>query len=110
MMQGYQVSEETRSLTISLVLIHNIFSAFAFPFADPLGKGLRVAGDIKFTTTISIFTTVAVRLLFSYVFAVRFDIGVIGIAWAMCLDWVVRGIIFWIRFKNGMWKKYEILK
>lgn len=110
MMQGYQVSEETRSLTISLVLIHNIFSAFAFPFADPLGKGLRAAGDIKFTTTISIFTTVAVRLLFSYVFAVRFDLGVIGIAWAMCLDWVVRGIIFWIRFKNGMWKKYEILK
>lgn len=110
MMQGYQVSEETRSLTISLVLIHNIFSAFAFPFADPLGKGLRAAGDIKFTTTISIFTTVVVRLLFSYVFAIRFDLGVIGIAWAMCLDWVVRGIIFWIRFQNGKWKKYEIIK
>lgn len=26
-----------------LVLIHNIFNCIAFPFADPLGKGMRAA-------------------------------------------------------------------
>ena len=91
---------ETKNLTIILVLVHNIFSAIAFPFADPLGKGLRATGDIKFTTAISLFTTIGVRLVFSILFAIVMNLGVIGIAFAMCLDWSARGIIFWIRFKR----------
>lgn len=109
-MQIYQVSEETRRLTILLVLIHNVFNSFAYPFADPLGKGLRAAGDIKFTTVISIFTTVAIRLLFSALFSLVFQSGVLGITWAMCLDWTVRAIIFWMRFRRGKWKSYQIIK
>lgn len=35
--------------------------------------------------------------------------GVIGIAYAMCLDWAVRGIIFWLRFKGGKWKEYKVI-
>lgn len=106
---GYNIEPQTRSLTIWLVLIHNIFSAIAFPFADPFGKGLRAAGDVKFTTAISIFTTIGVRLSFSYLFAVALNMGVSGIAIAMCLDWIVRGIIFWFRFKNGKWKNFEVI-
>lgn len=109
-MQIYQISEETRRLTILLVLIHNVFNSFAYPFADPLGKGLRAAGDIKFTTVISIFTTVAIRLLFSALFSLVFQSGVLGITWAMCLDWTVRAIIFCMRFRTGKWKSYQIIK
>ena len=36
--------EQTRHLVIWLVLIHNIANAVVFPFADPLGKGLRATG------------------------------------------------------------------
>ena len=100
---------ETKNLTIILVLVHNIFSAIAFPFADPLGKGLRATGDIKFTTAISLFTTIGVRLVFSILFAIVMNLGVIGIAFAMCLDWSVRGIIFWIRFKGNRWKEFRVI-
>lgn len=100
---------ETKNLTIILVLVHNIFSAIAFPFADPLGKGLRATGDIKFTTAISLFTTIGVRLVFSILFAIVMNLGVIGIALAMCLDWSVRGIIFWIRFKGNKWKEFRVI-
>ena len=100
---------ETKNLTIILVLVHNIFSAIAFPFADPLGKGLRATGDIKFTTAISLFTTIGVRLVFSILFAIVMNLGVIGIAFAMCLDWSVRGIIFWIRFKGNKWKEFRVI-
>lgn len=100
---------ETKNLTIILVLVHNIFSAIAFPFADPLGKGLRATGDIKFTTAISLFTTIGVRLVFSILFAIVMNLGVIGIAFAMCLDWSVRGIIFWIRFKRNKWKEFRVI-
>lgn len=78
------------------MLIHNIFNAVAFPLADPLGKGLRATGDVKFTTAISLFTTIGVRLVFSVLFA-------------MCLDWSVRGIILWLRFKGGKWKQYKVI-
>lgn len=108
-MSFYALSEETKRLTILLVLIHNLFNAIAFPFADPLGKGLRAAGDVKFTTVVSLITTIGVRLVFSVLFAVVMNFGVIGIAWAMCLDWVIRGIIFWWRFRQNKWKQFRVI-
>lgn len=98
------------SVAISVVvLLANLFSALAFPFADPLGKGLRAAGDVRFTTVTSLFTTIGVRLVFSILFAIVLHMGVVGIACAMCLDWVVRGVIFWLRFRQGKWKNYRVI-
>ncbi|MCD7958899.1 MAG: hypothetical protein LUF89_05255 [Ruminococcus sp.] len=109
MMHFYTLEEETKRLTIRLVLVHNIFNAAAFPFADPLEKGLRAAGNVKFTTAISLFTTIGVRLVFSVLFGIVLDLGVMGIAYAMSLDWVIRGIIFWWRFKQERWKQFKII-
>lgn len=108
-MHFYTLEPETKQLVIWLVLIHNIFNSIAFPFADPLGKGLRACGDVGFTTGISLFTTIGVRLVFSMLFAVVWKMGVIGIAFAMCLDWSMRGIIFWCRFKQGKWKNLKVI-
>ena len=109
LMHFYALEPQTKHLTIVLVLIHNIFSAVAFPFADPLGKGLRAAGDVKFTMYVSLFTTIVVRLVFSELFGIGLHMGVIGIALAMCLDWTSRGIILWWRFKQGKWKQMKVI-
>lgn len=109
LMHFYALEPQTKHLTILLVLIHNIFSAVAFPFADPLGKGLRAAGDVKFTMYVSLFTTIVVRLIFSVLFGIGLHMGVIGIAFAMCLDWTTRGIILWWRFKQGKWKYMKVI-
>lgn len=109
LMQFYAIADETKNLVICLVLIHNIFNTVAFSFADPLGKGLRATGDVIFTTIVSLGTTIGVRLIFSVIFGIVLDMGVIGIAWAMCLDWVTRGIIFWWRFKQGKWKQFKVI-
>ena len=108
-MSFYALEDQTKRLVILLVLIHNIFNAVAFTFADPLGKGLRATGDVKFTTATSLFTTIGVRLIFSMIFGIWLNLGVIGIAFAMCLDWSVRGIIFWWRFKQGKWKTFKVI-
>jgi Na+-driven multidrug efflux pump len=105
----YAIEDTTKHLVIMLILLHNLFNTAAFPFSGALGSGLRAAGDVKFTMCISIISTVAVRLVLSYLFAVVFDLGVIGIAWAMCCDWVFRGIIFFIRLKNGKWKEFSVI-
>lgn len=108
-MPFFDVAPETRKLTVWLVLIHNVFNCIAFPFADPLGKGLRAAGDVKFTVVWSLVTTIGVRLLASVLFAIVLDMGVIGIALAMSLDWCVRAAVFYIRFKGGKWKDYQLI-
>lgn len=108
-MSFYALADETKRLTILLVLIHNVFNAVAFPFADPLGKGLRAVGDVRFTTAMSLFTTIGVRLIFSVFFGIVLGWGVIGIAFAMCLDWSVRGICFALRQRSGIWKKFRVI-
>lgn len=105
----FAVSEQTGRIILWLVLIHNIANAIIFPFADPLGKGLRAAGDAIFTMGISLFTTIGVRLIFSILLGIVLNLGVIGIALAMCLDWAVRGVIFWIRFRQGKWKSCRVI-
>lgn len=108
-MPFFDVAPETRQLTVWLVLIHNVFNCVAFPFADPLGKGLRAAGDVKFTMVWSIITTIGVRLLFSVLFAIVLQMGVTGIAIAMCMDWCIRAVVFYIRFRDGKWKQYQLI-
>ena len=105
----FAVSRQTGQMILYLVLIHNIANAVVFPFADPLGKGLRAAGDAMFTMGISLFTIIGVRLILSILLGIVLDLGVIGIALAMCLDWTVRGVIFWIRFRQGKWKTYRVI-
>lgn len=105
----FAVSRQTGQMILYLVLIHNIANAVVFPFADPLGKGLRAAGDAMFTMGISLFTTIGVRLILSILLGIVLDLGVIGIALAMCLDWTVHGVIFWIRFRQGKWKTYRVI-
>ena len=109
LLHAYSIAEETKQLVILLVLIHNLFSAIAFPFADPLGKGLRAAGDVKFTMLVSLGTTLGGRLIFSFLFGIGLQLGVIGIAYAMCLDWVLRGVIFWRRFRKHRWKQCKVI-
>lgn len=54
-------------------------------------------------------TTIGIRLLFSVFFAVWLHLGVIGIAYAMCLDWSLRGVIFWLRTKSNVLKKIRLI-
>lgn len=104
----YSISPETKALIFQLVLIHNLFNALAFPLADPLGKGLRAAGDVRFPTIVSISTTFS-RLVFSLLFGLALNMGVIGIAFAMCLDWCIRAIAFALRFSRGKWKLFKVI-
>ena len=108
-MQFDALSDQTKYLIVILVLIHNIFNTVAFPFSGPLSNGLRATGDVKYTMIVSIASTVLGRFIFSIIFAIYFNMGVIGIAFAMCLDWTIRGIIFFARFKSNKWCEFKVI-
>ena len=106
----YSLSPETKRLVILLVLIHNVFNAVAYPFSGALSNGLRAAGDVKYTMVVSVVSTIAIRLLLSYLLGIVMQMGVVGIALAMVCDWVIRAILFIRREKSGTWKKFQVIK
>ena len=103
------ISAEAKSLVILLVLINNIFNGLAYPFAGSLGNGLRAAGDVKFTMTVSVSLTIAARLFFSALFGLWLGWGVIGVAVGMSIDLVLRGAIFLWRLKSQKWTEFKMI-
>ena len=108
-LKGYALSDEAARLVVILVLIHNVFNALFYPFSGALANGLRAAGDVKFTMYVSVFSTIACRVVFSVLFGIRLHLGVIGVAFAMCLDWMIRAVFFWLRFRRGRWKEFRVI-
>ena len=108
-MQFYPLSGEVIRLVIWLVVIHNTANAFLFPFSGAMSNGLRAAGDVKFAMYVSVGSTVGARLVLSIVFGIWMNLGVIGIALAMCCDWAVRTVFIFARYKSGKWTKHKVI-
>ena len=108
-LKRYALSAETSELVVLLIAIHNLFNAVCYPLSGALSNGLRAVGDVKFTMYVSLISTIVGRVLFSVIFAIWMNMGVIGVAFAMCLDWAVRAVIFWLRFVKGSWKKFNVI-
>ena len=77
--------------------------AFSFPNA------LRAANDATFTMIVSTFSMWTFRFALSYVFALYLHMGVIGVWWAMIVDWIFRSICFMIRYKSNKWMNRKLV-
>lgn len=107
-MRFYPLSGEVTQLVLVLVLIHNIFNAVLYPFSGVLPYGLRAAGDVRYAMYVSVLSTVLCRLVLSVVLGIWLNLGVIGVALAMCCDWAVRALFTILRYKSGKWKRYRV--
>lgn len=105
----YSLSEDTRNLVILLVVIHSVFNVALCPVAFSLSNGLRAAGDIRFTMCASIFATVVCRVIFSIVFGIWMNLGVIGICLAMVGDWLVKAVLVLIRYRSHKWAGFHVI-
>lgn len=108
-MRFYALETETKRLVVLLVLIHNLFNTIAYPFSSPLGEGLRAAGDVRFTMYVTVISTIAVRLLLSWLLGIVLQMGAIGITIAMVCDWIFRAVVFIFRRKSGKWKLCRVI-
>ena len=105
----YSITAETRHYIWVIVVIHNVFAALVQPFAIPLSSGLRAAGDVTFSLWSSVFCTVVFRTALSFLLGLTMGLGVVGIAWAMVLDWTLKMILDIIRFRSGKWKENRVI-
>ena len=109
-MLAYPLSDEIIHLVIVLVFIHNLFNAAAFPASGALPNGLRAAGDVRYTMYVAIASTIIIRFVLSVILGIWMDLGVIGVAAAMCCDWIVRAALFLHRFRSGRWKEFQVIE
>ncbi len=70
---------------------------------------LRAAGDVVYTTIISIASMWGFRVLGAFLLGRVFGIGVYGVYIAMAMDWTFRAIIFLHRYKQGKWERMHVI-
>lgn len=109
MLMLYSLSDEAKNFVLILVLIHNVGNAVLCPVAFSLSNGLRAAGDIRYTMYASIFATVVCRVFFSVLFGIWMNLGVIGIALAMVMDWLIKAVLIWVRYRGRKWTTFRVI-
>ena len=105
----YNVSAETGEIASTLMLYHSILATFFWPSSFALPNALRAAGDVKFTMWVSMISMWVWRIGFSYILAIVFDVGVLGVWIAMTIDWVFRASCFVYRFHKEKYRTIATL-
>ena len=105
----YNPSPATAALARELMLYCIACTILLWPASFVLPNGLRAAGDVRFTMTVSIVSMWAFRIGFSDLLAKGLQMGVLGVWIAMTIDWAFRILCFAIRFFRGKWMNKQLI-
>ena len=95
---------QIRGLINQLMILVALFMPLFWPASFILFSGMRGAGDVRYTTSVSIITMWAVRVLFAYILGDLLGWGVVGVWGAMFADWGVRAVFATVRFRSRKWQ------
>ena len=84
-----------------------VFDLIFWPMSFSLPNALRASGDAKFTMIVSMCSMWIFRIGFSFLLVPQ--IGLLGVWVAMFIDWIVRAVVFLIRFLSGRWKTKKVI-
>lgn len=99
----YNLSPEAMVFTKKIIWYHGICCMFFWPEAFTLANTLRAARDVRYCMMWSIISMWVFRIGFSYVLGVKLGLGVFGVWIAMTIDWLVRAVLFIIRYRGTKW-------
>lgn len=108
-MSFYNLSSRATSYVWQIIILHGIMMTLIWPYGYMLPIIFRSSGDAKFPMIVSIISMVICRILFSYILAVIFNMGMMGTWYAMFLDWVVKAIIYTYHYIKGKWMNYQVV-
>ena len=102
---SFNASEESAAILIPL--LHFVFITtpifWSTGFVTP--AALRAIGDVRYTMYVGIATMWGLRIVMGYVLGIMLGFGLMGVWYAMVLDWIVRTIFFQYRLIKGKWMK-----
>ena len=107
--QAYHLTQAAKQMCIEVIRLFCVFSIFFWALSFTLPQVLRSGGDAKYTMSISILSMWIFRVVLSYFFVLRMDMGLMGVWLGMCIDWICRSIFFTVRFLNGKWMEHRVI-
>lgn len=105
----FGLSPEGLSTAVKILRTFSIFGIVFWPSSFTVPNILRAAGDSKFTMTVSVLSMWTFRIGASYLLVYVFHLGLMGVWYAMFIDWIVRSIVFAIRYKSGKWLTKKVV-
>lgn len=105
----YTSSTDVINLSSAVIKVNALFIIF-WPCSFVLPAGLKGAGDVKYTMVTAIIGMWVFRITLGYFLGIIFGLGLIGVWLGMYIDWIVRGILYVIRLRNGKWKNHTVIK
>jgi len=114
----YRLSEQGARIALELTIFHCIATSLIRPLAFTLPAVFKAAGDAKFSMEVSTLSMWAVRVGSAYIFSLEsvnvfgvtlpgFGLGIMGVWVAMVADWVLRSILYSVRFVKGTWLRQK---
>lgn len=105
----YNLSPEANTYVYQIAWLHAIFVITFWIPAYTLPVVFRASGDAKFPMIVGTISMFLCRIVLAYIISVNLGFGMMGTWYAMCVDWIIKAIIFTIRYIKGKWTKYQIV-
>ena len=77
-------------------------------FATVMAMALRGAGDTRTVLGATFVCSIGVRLAVTYVVAIRWDYGLVGVWIGSTSDWAIRAVVLGIAFARGRWRSVKV--
>ena len=105
----YHAPPETVGLIRTCLLIAGLSHPVLHTLGFTLPSVFRAAGDGLYCTVTILVIMWVVRVFGGLVLGTWCGMGILGVWIAMILDWVVRSVLFPIRFRGDKWLKHKVL-
>ncbi len=106
----YTQDAEIIHLASNLIMYSALVTPLLWTLSFMLPAGLKGAGDVKYTMVTAIIGMWVFRITLGYILGIPLKFGVLGVWFGMFIDWLVRGILYYRRLKNGKWKNNVVIK
>ncbi len=97
----YSPPPDVKSYALSILQLVLFFMPFTWPTAFILPACLRSTGDSLYVTIISVLSMWLIRVLGGWISVKHLGLGLTGIWFFWCMDWVARSIIFFFRGRTS---------
>lgn len=98
-------TQDAATLAAALPVLWSVLVAqvLLWPAAFITPSGLRGAGDVRYTMTVSILSMWLLRIVLGYLLALPAGLGVLGVWIGMYADWAARAAFFLRRMRGSAW-------
>lgn len=104
-LQLYNPEPDTLKVTWKLLMIGMSGMVLFMPTSTVMPYTLRAAGDAYYSTGVSLVTMWGIRVGLGYLVSIVWGFGIEGIWVCMAVEWILRSILFLIRYCGKAWLK-----